>query len=33
MVVMNFKKKNIHKGLAPYPAQISFGIKEDLILP
>ena len=33
MVVMSFKKKNIHKGLAPYHAQISFGIKEDLIFP
>ena len=33
MVVMSFKKKNIYKGLAPYHAQISFGIKENLVLP
>ena len=33
MVVMSFKKKNIHKGLSPYHAQIYFGIKEYLVLP
>ena len=27
------KKKNNNEELAPYHAQISFGIEEDLILP
>ena len=33
MAVMSFKKKSNNVELAPYHAQISFGIKEDLILP
>ena len=33
MAVMSFKKKSNDGELAPYYAQISFGIKEDLILP
>ena len=33
MVIMSFKKKNNNEKLAPYHAQISFGIKEDFILP
>ena len=38
MVVMSFKKRkkkknDNNKELAPYHAQISFGIEDDLILP
>ena len=38
MVVMSFKKKkkkkkNNNEELAPYHAQVSFGIKKDFILP
>ena len=33
MAVMSFTKKNIHKELTPYHAQISFGVKEDFVFP
>ena len=33
MAVMSSKKKSNDGELASYQAQISFGIKEDLILP
>ena len=33
MAVMSFKKKSNDGELAPYHAQIYFGIKEDIIFP
>ena len=33
MAVMSFTKKNNNGEIAPYHFQISFGIKEDLVLP
>ena len=33
MAVMSFKKKSNNVELAPYHAQISFGVEEDLVGP